>query len=339
MKIHITTNTKIDPDHVIEYTNLTGDTVTIEPTKERLKIKYHSFFDRIWGNFDWIRAITPKFYDARVFVTTASQLRRLGITDHIALYDNDPDSKYDLYIGLNDELDARAKKNGFKSNLAWELVHEILHGRTRQAGVVDDVHEMEEKGRLKELLFLHMQREKLMQDKISLLTQLKNRLLDSLKKRPIYPIDKKHFKDNITQGWLVANNLYKSGYHNGLDIRVKELTPIRAMADGRIYNSDYSKELGYYVMFECEIDGRMTYHLFPHLNTFYATGSYKQGDIIGRVGGTGLSFGSHVHWTVLIERPNTVEEYVDMVDTRDKIIRKTLDPHKFIAYAVDRNII
>jgi len=87
----------------------------------------------------------------------------------------DMDGVLDFYFGMPKALSPRAKLNGFKSNFAWLLVHEALHGLEQNAGFADAVHVMEEQGRLKEMLTKHLERNELVA-KIGLLQTIVNLL-------------------------------------------------------------------------------------------------------------------------------------------------------------------
>jgi murein DD-endopeptidase MepM/ murein hydrolase activator NlpD len=117
--------------------------------------------------------------------------------------------------------------------------------------------------------------------------------------------------------------MYKSGVHNGLDIGVPLGTFINAPTDGNVYYVGKSPQLGYFCFFEAE---DKTYHVFPHLKGEVETKEYKQGETIGIVGGTGLSFGSHIHWTILKSKPTDTAHYVSLVNTKAKVLANTIDP-------------
>lgn len=165
----------------------------------------------------------------------------------------------------------------------------------------------------------------------SILQKLRNEILG----RAIYPIP----RDRImkpSQGWLKKNATYKSGYHNGADFPVDHGEPLLAIHDGSVILAGNSKELGHYCVYECEIAGRTLYHLWPHLTATPEISYYARGERIGTIGSTGLSTGPHLHWTILNVRPLSVSHYVSLVDTRDKIIKNTIDPYLWALYAVDR---
>lgn len=157
MKIHLTTNVKISQMDLLEFMALIPNaTIDVKKTKSNLPIKFIEKFNDYHGDFDWIRSITPKGYDLRGFITSKQQLIDGGIKSHIGMYDNhDGDLTMDFYSGLSPILDKRAKKNGFRSNLAWQLAHEGGHGLAQMTGkpeIVNLVHDAEAKGELKDLI-------------------------------------------------------------------------------------------------------------------------------------------------------------------------------------------
>jgi murein DD-endopeptidase MepM/ murein hydrolase activator NlpD len=109
----------------------------------------------------------------------------------------------------------------------------------------------------------------------------------------------------ITQHYGELSKLYKSGWHNGLDIGIPVGTPIFAADDGKIMAADNNDGSGYWQKYQY---GR--YVLITHsnnLNTLYAHLSavsvkkgdvVKRGDLIGYSGNTGYSTGPHLHFGV-----------------------------------------
>jgi hypothetical protein len=154
---YIITNTPLDPLGINEIEELLGEEITVITTSESLKTKWNPFFNQLWGDFDWLRSLFPPDATTKCFATSLERLRAVGITTHYGMYDLvDSDKVHDFYIGLPVRLDKRAKDNGFKTNLAWLFIHELLHGKEKFRGGPDRVHSMEEQGRLKELLSGHM---------------------------------------------------------------------------------------------------------------------------------------------------------------------------------------
>jgi len=160
MKIKIASTISIRQswlDEVIAF--VPGVVFEVVRTKELITTHYRPEWKSQYGNFaDVRRIVNATDVYARVYIMSHGQLRRLGITNHLALYDNaDRDGILDTYISLDSKLDARAKANGFNSNFAWLIVHELTHGREQNIGREylavdgDRTHDWEAQGRLKEL--------------------------------------------------------------------------------------------------------------------------------------------------------------------------------------------
>lgn len=83
-------------------------------------------------------------------------------------------------------------------------------------------------------------------------------------------------------------------FHRGLDMGASEGEPIYASKAGVIITSEYHYSWGYHIVIEHE-NGMMT--LYAHQSKLIgrAGQKVKQGTLIGLVGNTGNSFGSHLH--------------------------------------------
>lgn len=177
----------------------------------------------------------------------------------------------------------------------------------------------------------------------STLFSMKNLLLavrklqEKLNARAVYPVD--GFVSGVTQGWMIENPIYMSGYHNGLDVRAKVGTPVRAPHNGIAYLSGYSPDLGYYVFYKTTIEGNLRCYLIPHLSHAPDMRNYTKGETLGFIGNTGMSFGSHLHITSLNTVPRNVQEYVALVSSKDKVLRNTNDPYKEFRWLVDHVMI
>jgi murein DD-endopeptidase MepM/ murein hydrolase activator NlpD len=89
--------------------------------------------------------------------------------------------------------------------------------------------------------------------------------------------------------------------HGGQDLPAAEGTPLRAVADGRVAHRRYQAEgAGHYLVIE-GADGRDSVYMHMQSTGYVAPGTYvRAGQVIGRVGDTGNSFGAHLHfelWT------------------------------------------
>lgn len=85
--------------------------------------------------------------------------------------------------------------------------------------------------------------------------------------------------------------------HQGIDVAVKEGTPVHAMADGRVLFADADAGLGNFVALQ--VGGRDTAPTIVngHMETLLvrAGDTVHRGDVIGLAGSTGRSTGPHVH--------------------------------------------
>lgn len=86
-------------------------------------------------------------------------------------------------------------------------------------------------------------------------------------------------------------------FHHGIDIANRVGVPVRATADGKIERRGYHKDYGKYVLVDHGY-GYKTY--YAHLNKIYVPkgDSVTKYQIIGEVGKTGCTTGSHLHYEV-----------------------------------------
>lgn len=95
---------------------------------------------------------------------------------------------------------------------------------------------------------------------------------------------------------------WSSGWHNGVDIAAAQGTPIKAAGDGVVVNADtvaHNDGFGNRVVIK-HTDGKAT--LYAHMVSappVKVGQTVKRGQVIGNVGNTGLSYGAHLHFTVI----------------------------------------
>ncbi|MDR2965878.1 MAG: M23 family metallopeptidase [Treponema sp.] len=104
----------------------------------------------------------------------------------------------------------------------------------------------------------------------------------------------------ITSGYGYRRDPFNSGrrqFHTGIDIRGSHGTPVRSAMSGRVSQVGSDRVLGNYVIISHHSGYRT---LYAHLSVIRTrTGAYvAAGERIGDVGSTGLSTGSHLHFTV-----------------------------------------
>jgi murein DD-endopeptidase MepM/ murein hydrolase activator NlpD len=106
-------------------------------------------------------------------------------------------------------------------------------------------------------------------------------------------------------GWLTGTFGRRSdpftgedGIHQGLDISTEKGQPVYATADGRVESAAWGGEYGNLIVLRHDF-GLMT--RYGHLSRFNVTAgaTVHRGDVIGFVGSTGRSTGSHLHYEIL----------------------------------------
>ena len=105
--------------------------------------------------------------------------------------------------------------------------------------------------------------------------------------------------------------------HRGIDFECPVNTPIRAMVAGRIFKCGWQDPkdprigLGYRVWQESEINGKIIYLWYGHLNQLFGGfgQKLKLGDFIGTSGSTGAVSGPHLH---IQDRTRDTGTYLNM---------------------------
>ncbi len=89
------------------------------------------------------------------------------------------------------------------------------------------------------------------------------------------------------------------GVHNGTDIAAAEGTPIAAAFNGRVEETGYNSVRGNYILLS---HGGSTKTLYMHCSEIAAEKGavVRSGEIIARVGNTGLSTGPHLHFSISV---------------------------------------
>jgi murein DD-endopeptidase MepM/ murein hydrolase activator NlpD len=97
-------------------------------------------------------------------------------------------------------------------------------------------------------------------------------------------------------GWRLHPLLGTWLMHSGRDLAAPEGTPVLAALTGRVVSSGTAG--GYGLAIELEHDGPRRRTLYGHLSELYVKEgeTVRQGEVIGRVGSTGLSTGPHLHF-------------------------------------------
>ena len=106
-------------------------------------------------------------------------------------------------------------------------------------------------------------------------------------------------RGRLTSGYGYRRSPFTRGrsFHDGLDVAVPHGTSVRAAMSGRVESVCYDNVYGNFVIIR-HTDGYKT--LYGHLDSYdVRSGAYVDTDtVIGFVGNTGQSTGSHLHFTV-----------------------------------------
>lgn len=82
--------------------------------------------------------------------------------------------------------------------------------------------------------------------------------------------------------------------HGGSDLAVALGTPLRAISNGVIVDSDFERGWGNFLVMK---DNLGIYHLYGHMQSGYKRGgAVQKGEVIGKVGMSGHTTGPHLHW-------------------------------------------
>ncbi|MGL4339396.1 MAG: M23 family metallopeptidase [Rhodoglobus sp.] len=97
-----------------------------------------------------------------------------------------------------------------------------------------------------------------------------------------------------------------SGFHKGTDFAAAAGTPIYAVADGVAVSSGYDNSgYGNHVVIQHDLAGvnvkSNSAHMIMDSSPIVAGQQIKVGDFLGLVGNTGISYGAHLHFEILVD--------------------------------------
>lgn len=118
----------------------------------------------------------------------------------------------------------------------------------------------------------------------------------------------KTWKITSKMGWRIHPVKKTKKHHNGTDIGglVKDPIYIEAFADGKVLKARKSDAagggFGWYVVLQHKIDGQYYTSLYAHMvpNSLQVKvgQKIKAGDVLGKMGTSGMSTGRHLHWEI-----------------------------------------
>lgn len=112
----------------------------------------------------------------------------------------------------------------------------------------------------------------------------------------LWPVDESY--QNITTYFDSSRNYGNSSAHNAIDIPADYGAEIYATYDGVCVSADWKDAYGYLVILWHEDLGIYTFYAHCSSVAAYSGQEVKQGDVIGYVGSTGVSSGSHLHFGI-----------------------------------------
>ena len=99
----------------------------------------------------------------------------------------------------------------------------------------------------------------------------------------------------------------RGGFHNGLDVAASYGTPIAAAEDGKVIaigNAPYA--YGVWLAVEHN-NGLVTVYTHMSVRSIGVGQQVRRGDVVGKMGSTGLSTGSHIHFMVYAPKTFTTQ--------------------------------
>jgi len=100
-----------------------------------------------------------------------------------------------------------------------------------------------------------------------------------------------------------------SSYHHGIDYTPGYGTPVHAIAGGVVVSRAISG-LGTFVVIQHQVDGQTVYSVYGHLVSGSAVpvgATVSRGDVIGKVGNTGQTSGTHLHLAIMVGDYNFID--------------------------------
>jgi len=110
-----------------------------------------------------------------------------------------------------------------------------------------------------------------------------------------YPLDRLHITSGF--GYRIHPTLGTRMFHSGIDYRGAIGTPVYAVADGIVVQSSYNDDSGNHVAIK-HSDNSQSWYLHLSQRGVGAGQRVKGRQIIGKVGNTGRSNGSHLHFAI-----------------------------------------
>lgn len=150
----------------------------------------------------------------------------------------------------------------------------------------------------------------------------------------IWPVDRSKIKNIGAFGWRIHPILRYRRMHTGVDMSGERGTPIYATGDGMVESAEYYGGYGRQVLVNHQFGFKTRY---AHLSKILVReGQWvKRGEVIGHMGNTGLSKGSHLHYEVILKgKPVNPMSYLRK-DISEEEFREIIESVKPTTFEVD----
>lgn len=126
--------------------------------------------------------------------------------------------------------------------------------------------------------------------------------------------------------------------HTGVDIKAKSGTPIYSPSDGQIEFIGVKRGYGKYIILKHNNTYKSAYGHMSSFSSMLKVGSYvKKGQIIGKVGSTGMASGAHLHYEIM-EKNKFVNPLKVNIFKNTKLDRKSMSTFLSSAKNIDNVI-
>jgi hypothetical protein len=121
--------------------------------------------------------------------------------------------------------------------------------------------------------------------------------------------------------------------HHGIDIDGNTGDPVKASATGTVIKSEWSDSYGNWIIVRHTVGGKTFETVYAHLSSRLVSANEKvtQDEVIGKVGNTGESYGSHLHFELHEGTWNGAKS--NSIDPLSRLEKSSITKDHFIVYA------
>lgn len=291
-------------------------------TKKDLEIEYAALKDQM-ANY-YMNSYLSNMSVLKELITSDSASDFIVKSSHLKYIVDDRDKKVDKVSSLLNKQKELSKKISEDENKLVELNNRLLKEQDELKAVSEDNYKRISKLKSKEMQLediLEVQQEEEARIQAAILSATKqedkvvesntstsnddNKYTDVSTSSPTisnsHELQKPVVSYRITSkfGWRTHPVTGGKKFHYGIDLAAGKGTPIMASQSGEVVISQYSSSYGNYIVVN-HGDGIAT--LYAHLDERLASvgDKVKVGQVIGKMGSTGMSTGPHLHFEVRV---------------------------------------